>query len=61
MRERPTAKSVGLFFCGEIRNGLIGVNKRNISSKPFQLGSLDGRLSENFCKNLVGNFSPILL
>jgi hypothetical protein len=56
MRERPTAKPVGLFFYG-----WISVNKRNISPKPFQLGSFDGRFSENFCENLVGNFPPILL
>lgn len=43
MRERPTAKIGGLnFFCDEIRNGLIRVNKRNIPPKPFQFGSLDG-------------------
>ena len=53
MRERPTAKSVGLFFCGWIRCGCIGVDKRNISLKAFQLGSLDGRFSENFSKDLV--------
>ena len=42
MREKAHRKIGGLFFCGDIRNGLVRVNKRNISPEPFQLGSLDG-------------------
>jgi len=42
MREKAHRKIGGLFFCGDIRNGLVRVNKRNISLKAFQFCSLNG-------------------